>query len=397
MIKRLLEDYLAPMGAERVSAYEQLKTLRGQLKEISFHQTRSLSELHVPRELSFLKFPISQLREKNTRNIFRVSLLIQTRACGTPPPTVFMKTARKFRETVCTPSEPPTRGVQAKIAFATRVVYERIASFTRVDKQPFLTIVREALEKAKISLSESAELDTSREEGGKYEAFRQLCQKFRGTDVYEVDLENGQLTDRLIPDDLDHIGTRAFHYSFNEAIHGRITDLMTVRCAGVLEPGKVREITVADIHHAVLLHPISHILLDVLKEIPSSSSGIKAASHAFEFYKRLSHKNPNGNFIFDEKDLWILSSDLETATDYANPHIVRIILQVFLGPHCLGVPKLYRILISRLLTEPRQVVDTYSNEEYMTTRGCLMGDPVTKFVMHMLHLVGKEISLALCK
>lgn len=252
-----------------------------------------------------------------------------------------------------------------------------------------------ALRYAKISLSDSAELNTPHRDGGKYEAFRRLAHGIVGKPVHMVDLENGQLTDIVIEDHIDNIGTRVFHNSLWEYLQGGIPDIMTVRAEGVLEPGKVRQITVSEMQHAVLLHPISHVLLDVIKLIPSSASGVKAANHAFEFYKRLNHKNPRGNFVFDETELWVLSSDLETATDYANPHIVRLLLQVFMGPRCLGIPKLYRMVICNLLTEPRLVINSKTLEEFTTTRGCLMGDPVTKAVMHLLHLVGKEITLRL--
>nr|WLK77414.1 RNA-dependent RNA polymerase [Suillus luteus narnavirus 6] len=395
MLKNLLSDWTTPHGENYTSFYEKLKTLRGQIKELAFHEQRGLDEIKIPRELSFMRVPISLIREKTTRNMFRISLLIQTRACGTPPPHVFLKTYRKFRETVTSPCSPPKRAVQAKLAFATKVVYERIVLDTRVGKISFLDEIKRSLTRAKISLSDSAELNTAHKDGGKYEAFRRLSSEITGKDVQMLDLENGTPTGVVIPESPDNIGTRAFHHSLGKMLRGEIVDLMTVRSESVLEPGKVREITVSDIHHAVLLHPISHILLDVLAQVPSSAAGVKAANHAFEFYKRLNHKNPRGNFIFDDVDLWVLSSDLETATDFANPYIVRIILQVFLGPHCLGIPKLYRLVVTQLLTEPRLIVDPHTNEDFMTTRGCLMGDPVTKFVMHMMHLVGKEITTSL--
>jgi hypothetical protein len=391
-IKNLLGDWTIPHGEEYVSWYEKLKSLRGQIKLLGFHEHRGVKELKIPREMSFLRHPLSLLKEKNTRNMFRISLLIQTRACGTPPPHVFLKTYRKFRETVTTPCEPPARAVMAKIAFATKVVYEKIALDSQGRFKSMEKEIQQALARAKVSLSDSAELNTPHAKGGKYEAFRLMCRQFAGKQVEFIDLENGQGTGEFIPDTPENLGTRAFHHSLSELLAGRLQDVMTVRTDGVLEPGKVREITVAEIHHAVLLHPISHILLDILALVPSSATGIKAANHAFEFYKRLNHKNPRGSFVFDEIDLWVLSSDLETATDFTNPYVAMAILQVFLGPSCLGIPKIYRLIIIKLLCEPRLVIDPHTNEEFMTTRGCLMGDPVTKFVLHMVHLVGKEIT-----
>jgi len=231
-----------------------------------------------------------------------------------------------------------------------------------------------------------------RHSGGKYEAFRQVYRRTVGVPVYRVNLHDGRLTGDLIPEDPSNIGDRCFHYTLRELNEGKLPDILTVRSESVVEAGKVRLITVSEIHHAILLHPASHILLDVLKLVPSSASGVGAANHAFEFYKRLNHKNPRASFIFDKADLWILSSDLETATDYANPIITRIILAIFLGSHCMGFPPYYTKVIMQLLTAPRLVIDEKTREEFVTTRGCLMGDPITKFVMHMLHLVASEIA-----
>nr|WLJ60692.1 MAG: putative RdRp [Plasmopara viticola lesion associated narnavirus 46] len=391
--KNLLKDWMGNHPPEYVSYYEKLKTLRGEIKRLAFNEQVGLEDIRVPREMTFLRKPLSMIKIKSIESMFRVALLVQTRACGTPPPHVYIKTFQKFRETVTSPCSVPPRDVMAKLAAATKVVYERIV-LTPLQGTTLPKRVNEALRKAKISLSDNAELSTPSKQGGKYEAFRKLYNSIKD-DVYYVDMENGQLTDEIVPRDLEHMGTRVFHYCFNKALYNQHADLMTVRCEGVLEPGKVREITISDIYHVILLHPISHVLLDVLALVPSSATGIKAANHAFEFYKRLNHKNPRGNFIFNETDLWVLSSDLETATDYANPHIVRLILHVFMGTHGLGVPSAYRFMVMKLLTEPRLVIDPHSNGDFMTTRGCLMGDPVTKFVMHLMHLVAKEIALQL--
>jgi hypothetical protein len=391
MIKHLLEDWTSKNGA-RESFYEKLKSIRKSIKQLAFHEYKTVDELVIPREFSFLRLPISLLKEKTTRNMFRVGLLIQTRACGTPPPNVFMKTYRKFRETVTLPAEPPGTEATARLAWATKLVYQELVMDNKVGRPAFMDAFRKALTRAKISLSDSAELNNSRESGGKYEAFRKIAHGLK--DVREIDLTNG---DQLatIPDIPENLGTRAFHHSLWAMLNEEITDLMTVRSAGVLEPGKVREITVSDIHHAVLLHPISHVVLDIIARVPSSESGVHAANHAFEFYRRLNHKNPRGGFIFDKRfsdDLWIMSSDLETATDYTNPYITEVILETFLGPECLGIPELYREVTKVLLTGPRTVVDPRTNEEFITSRGCFMGDPMTKAVLHLHHLVSKQIT-----
>jgi hypothetical protein len=390
MLKHLLEDWCLDHGPEYVSFYEKLKSIRGQIKQVAFHATRSIEEIRVPRDMTFLRLPLSKLVGKSLSTLLRVSLMIQTRACGTPPPHMFLKTFKKFRETLTAPCPIPDRKHLATIAFATKVVYTKIVETGNIPGN-----LTNFLSKAKISLSDSAELSVGHHEGGKYEAFRLFSRSLTGRPVEVINLQDGKGTGKFLEDVPENMGTRAFHASLGMFTREEIPDLMTVRSEAVLEPGKVRQITVSESHHAMLLHPISHVLLDILKLVPSSESGTGAAHHAFNFYKRLTARNPAAEFIFEPTDLWVLSSDLETATDYANPWIVKTILQVFMGPRCLGVPDFYRNLVTYLLTEPRLVINNKTNEEFRTTRGCLMGDPVTKFAMHMMHLVAKEVTLKL--
>jgi hypothetical protein len=386
MFKNLILDWTVAHEPNFVSYYEKIKTIRGQIKQYVFHETLTASkEVRIPRELSFLRKPVSYLRGKDIITLFRASLLIQTRAGGTPPPHMILKSYQKFKETITSPVRAPE--YPERIAKATKVVFDRIA---RVQNLPFEVAL--ALNRAKISLSDSAELSVPRHDGGKYEAFRQVYRRIQDADVFRVNLHDGSLTSEIIPQEDSNIGERCFHFTLRELKEGKLPDILTVRSEAVVEAGKIRLITVGEIHHNILLHPASHILLDVLKLVPSSASGVGAANHAFEFYKRLNHKNPRATFIFDDADRWILSSDLETATDYANPIITRIILATFLGKYCLGFPPFYTRVIMQLLTAPRLIYDERTRESFTTTRGCLMGDPVTKFVMHMLHLVAAEIA-----
>jgi hypothetical protein len=134
--------------------------------------------------------------------------------------------------------------------------------------------------------------------------------------------------------------------------------------------------------------------LKVIEVFPSSESGIGAANHAWNFFKRLSHNNPSASFIFKEDvDTVVYSTDWETATDYCDPHIAAAMLNRLMAH--LGVPKWYRETCVFALTCPRQVETLDKNqcpkEMFFTSRGVLMGDPVTKVVLHLYHLVGRRI------
>jgi len=152
---------------------------------------------------------------------------------------------------------------------------------------------------------------------------------------------------------------------------------------------------VSSLQHAVLLHPMSHMGLKILEGVPSSESGIGAANHAWNFFKRLSHKNPSASFIFNEKiTTSVMSTDWSQSTDYIDPYIAGAMLNRLLSH--LGVPKWYRETVHLALCAPRQVETLDRNgapvEVFYTSRGVLMGDPVTKVVLHLHHLIGRRIA-----
>jgi hypothetical protein len=250
------------------------------------------------------------------------------------------------------------------------------------------------ISRAKISLSDSGEFFTNSESGGKLEAARLvLSQNDR---IPEVDLETGAHTGRILGPE-DQVGIRLFHWACNvfrdrKTIYDR--NVMSVRVSLVAELAKYRAITVSHLAHAILLHVLSHVLLEYLSAIPSSRSGIGAANHAWNFFKRLSHKNPVGKFIF-EKDVYVFSTDWEEATDWLD----HLISQLIVNRLCnnVGIPTWYRQTVVFALCAPRQVEEIDQDSKilsrYFTTRGELMGDPVVKVILHICHLVARYAAI----
>jgi len=145
----------------------------------------------------------------------------------------------------------------------------------------------------------------------------------------------------------------------------------------------------------MLLHPFAHMGLKVLEAMPSSESGVGAANHSWNFFKRLSHKNPSASFIFnDDIQTSVLSTDWSSATDYCDPIIAGAMLNRLC--YLLGVPNWYRETMLFALTAPLQVEtlnrDGCPIDKFYTKRGVLMGDPVTKTVLHLHHLIGSRIA-----
>jgi hypothetical protein len=248
---------------------------------------------------------------------------------------------------------------------------------------------------AKISLLDSGEFFTNTNDGGKLEASRRVLRL--NPRIEEIDLQTGRATGKILTQD-SPIGERLFHWAcgrFQNRQKVYENNSMSCRISLVAELGKYRTITVSSLQHAILLHPLSHMGLTLLEAFPSSESGIGAANHAWNFFKRLSHKNPSASFIFNKDiETSVMSTDWSQATDYCDPYIAGAMLNRFLTK--MGVPLWYTQTALFALTGPRQVETLDRNgcptEKFYTSRGVLMGDPVTKVVLHLHHLVGRRIA-----
>jgi hypothetical protein len=396
LIAQLLDDYFKDTDPDRVLTFSKVKDVRKDIKRYGFNPVLSLKDLRVPRELSAIGYALSLIRGDTPLSNLQVMIMSQTRASGVPPRSIYDRTLAKTREILTTESNKDLyHEIMGPLQNAVDQVYDdlltRLGS-TEKREEFFNSLINVS----KISLSDSGEFFTPTAIGGKLEAARRILQS--NPAIPEVDLHTGRPTGKLLTKENSTEGSRLFHWSCGKFNRGGSTpytnNSMSCRISLVAELGKYRTITVSTEQHSLLLHPLSHIGLAILGQFPSSASGVGAANHAWNFFKRLSHKNPSASFIFDMIRSSVFSTDWEQATDYSDPYIAGAILNRFLMK--LGVPEWYRKTALFALTAPRQVELMDRNgvpiEKFYTKRGVLMGDPVTKVVLHLYHLVGGKIA-----
>jgi hypothetical protein len=394
LIANILPDYFRDLDPNRVTTFEKVKDLRKKIKKEVFNPIGTVQSIYVPRELSAMKVLMSLIRGKTPLSYLQGMLMSQTRASGVPPRILYDRTLAKTKEILTTPSDiQGWRNLAQPIASAVDHLYGdllvRLGGQDERDKF-FGTVMHES----KISLSDSGEFFTPTEMGGKLEAARVVLQQ--NPEIPEVNLHTGELTG-VILDQNSPTGERLFHWAcgkFRNRSECYNNNSMSCRISLVAELGKYRTITVSVLQHALLLHPMSHMGLKILEAFPSSESGIGAANHAWNFFKRLSHKNPSAAFVFREDvESVVYSTDWKNATDYCDPYIATAMLSRLLD--LLGIPQWYRQTIVFALCAPRQVETLDRNgcpiDCFFTERGVLMGDPVTKVVLHLYHLVGRRI------
>jgi hypothetical protein len=402
MITQLLPDYFREEHVREsdLSTFEKVKKLRKAIKMAGFNPQSDLSELKIPRELSFFKAICNMLgSNKSPLSMERIMTLSQTRASGVPPKTVFVRTQRALREVL---TAPPDYTVWNTVKFYVgqgidQLHYDILSGKSETQRERFLS---RCLDRAKISLSDSGEFFTKVHEGGKLEATRKVL--FENPNIEEINLETGFKTGKILNKDNSSVGDMIFHWAcskFKDRSKIYESNVMSVRVSLVSELGKYRGITVSHLAHSVLLHVASHILLEYIKEVPSSRSGVSAANHAWNFFKLLSHKNPEANFIFGNKDTYAFSTDWKDATNYCDHAVAQGMLNRTMFK--LGFPTWYRQTAVFALCGPRQVEfvddETRLLERYYTTRGVLMGDPVTKVVLHLHHIVARYAALTTLK
>lgn len=86
------------------------------------------------------------------------------------------------------------------------------------------------------------------------------------------------------------------------------------------------------------------------------------------------------------QDWCIFSGDFENATDNLEHEVAYMAVSSFLRE--VGVLSPYMDLALRILLSPRRVVD--KNETWISKRGILMGEPLTKAVLTILGFIASK-------
>jgi len=394
IIAHSVQDYWAKPVEGKLTFYKRLKEARKTIKFVGMSGTtfeNLISHFKPETDMFWFYDIIKDIHEVNSpHRYYQVSIFAQTRGAGLPPKQISLDALLKWRR--CLQETEDIKYSEETIS-TVRAAANLVAVDALADQSKHILIQ----DSSKISLSDSAEFNNPTKSGGKMEACRRICKKYpKG--IPEVDLETGRLTGKLIlPDGKeDTLGKFLFHYSCNVVrTRDGAEKAGYIRPYVVLEPGKARVISVSKIEHALFLHPMAHISAKALEQIPSSRDGLRAANHTWQFFKRLSAKNPAASWMFTDPSLFYVgSTDLEEATDHLTHTLSRVILEEWLAR--LGPPKWYRETCIHLLCSPRKVFKKEKDNfifDFQTTRGCLMGDPLVKSLIHLHHLVAKKIQV----
>jgi hypothetical protein len=232
---------------------------------------------------------------------------------------------------------------------------------------------KRAVNNCRVSATSNACFEAGRIHGGKSRCAADVLIFTEGTPVFKYDLNNGDLTDI----EAETAGEKIFSESVRRYIQG-YEHFYDCSIAVVREPGpKARTVTSSSFFHSEFLQVFSHLSLEMLNNIPEIASGLRKSRHGWVWAEELDDPEIVG------KDVYAVSTDLETSTDYLNWEVVRSVLTVF--NRIAGIPTWYGNACIEALTHPRRVY--YNGTLFTETkRGSLMGDPGTKSVLTLVGL-----------
>jgi hypothetical protein len=418
-----LDGVVTNDAASIVTRYQELKELRKTFKRLA-HKDK-LSEFpweETPAWLRQFLHPFARVEKERTLSANRYAQLVgifsQTRGCGTPPALVILQSKIKFLQTVTVPPVPLGGTKVALIRAAMRKITQGLP------KEAFTGLST----KARITITTSACWERTRKEGGTLSFIHDLVMDGRyGIQANVLDLDTKQFIESKRLEEFDSPGEYIFWRCLDEVLCMSPEELRCVFLTVVKEPGKGRSVTKGRAALKVVLDTISKICAEPMKKgIDSSKSGMGMSHHGWNFFKSF-FEGPGEDLVFSEFShettayhgyqehhvhyhrLFVASTDYKTATDYLLHEVAAIASEEWML--LCGIPPVLRGLVHATCYRPRKVyfngtgplsnIGTAAPEfgddirYVILRRGVLMGDPLTKVILHLTNVISRTIGAGL--
>jgi hypothetical protein len=408
------DGVLGKYAESTVTYYAMIKSLRKEFKENA--NRRIPLELWEPQgffpEVMHETFMYhSQIQDPFTELQVR-GVLSQTRGCGTPPPIVALQSKIKFINTVVETPTPLTKTERALIRGSVRSVIAQIPddAFTGLAT------------KAGVKAASSSCYEKTRSEGGTVQAIHDIVwEGSLGRACRTLDLATGEVLEEKTIQNTT-VGEYIFWRSLEEVLATPLDELRKVFVVMAQEPGKTRSVTKGHASLKVVLDVVNAICSwPLAKGLISSNSGMGKEAHAWNFVKTCFSEF--SDLVFREKsvtteqvdgrerrvtrtyhEVFALSTDYETATDFMLHKVAEIISGEWMSKY--GIPPLLQGLVKQICYRPREIkfyaskcleqIGTPSTKDGVRkvklVRGVLMGDPLTKVVLHLLNAGVRELA-----
>jgi len=377
--------------------------------------------------------------------IYRASILSQTRGMGYLPESIAEARRIAFRATVnreVIPVDPEISHLQY-LAVHKRLgvagVPRDLLSSERVRIPEITTdseIFNEVIGRIELPLKGTASVDTFVKDGGKIEDARLLLKNARehSWQIPVRDLDTNSIIEfisvqRETESDTDYSRplfwmsyqlilnhwierdqwTRDDYHRFDIRGEPYAPGVMDAKIVHISEPGKERNLTKSHATLAWFLTPASKITQGILALLPEHKAGLLEANHEWRHQKRVSALSDESGFIYDsatgklQNEIRHVFKDWTESTDFISKLVGWAHLRALLD--YVGFPRSYKQLLLKTVVEPQPVVETTSrviledgsdsiepiNWHGFIREGFMMGNPMTKTILHLVHVSEREI------
>jgi hypothetical protein len=413
-----LDGSLTPEGATIQTHYAILKRERKAFKEASLRKDllKFVTENKFSALTTHFLLPVWEKvsAERGTRYVFLSGILAQTRGCGTPPPIVILSSKIKFVKTVSETTHEPSPTQRTLVKYA----LEEILS--ELPQQAFTGLTT----KARTTVATTATWENTRSTGGTAETIRDILSAYNAEDRCPIrDLNTGAITNRLNPDGFETVGEFIFWACLDNVLKMRPDELRVAFLTVIKEPGKGRSITKGRACVKIVLDLVARICAWPLKKgVKSSTSGMAQSHHAWNsFLDMMSEEMREDLFSVKERTdtefmsyverietyehLYQSSTDYIEATDRMKHWFASLSGNAWMEK--CGIPPILRGIVNAVCYQPRRIYFTGTGKlsEYGEAvsdmgpnvrvielrQGVLMGDPLTKIVLHLSNIVARRI------
>jgi hypothetical protein len=277
--------------------------------------------------------------------------------------------------------------------------------------------------KGGISVTEAACFEYTTQEHGTLQAIKEICQeRAYGIRAQLRDLNTGKVLGTFLDEYSE--GTYIFFRCLEEVLYMSPEERSKATLVIVDEPGKNRAVTKGVACVKVVMDFVNKICsVPLEKGFESSHSGMRQSNHAWNFFKdfekeslrsilfKVKHREEKQyegetRVTLEYEDVYAVSTDYETATDFESHKIAKEIAYPWMLK--CGIPKILRNLVCEIAFRPRRIQFTGTNleigkvidreneiSEITTCRGVLMGDPLTKVILHFTNIVVRRLAMRL--
>lgn len=340
-------------------------------------------------------------------------LLSQKRGMGTPPPLQVVRDKAKTLRTLTDPVEPLPKWKEDLL----RCLVEQMIS--ELPDEPFTGLAT----KAGITVSTASCYEHTGAEDGTAQAIQEIVWegKHLNRPIRIIDLDTGEAMERKYFSEVTP-GEYIFWTCLEYCLAMPLQELTTAFLVSAKEPSKSRTVTKGRACLKVVLNLVNGICSWPLgKAFESSESGMLKESHGWNLFRKTFsswrdivfdvHKDVEAKGVGTNKirtrtytRLFASSTDYKTATDWERHDVARIFGEAWMRK--CGIPRLLHGFVVATCYQKRRIeffaggplrnighaTDTESVRYIVTERGILMGDPLTKPVLHLINIAVRVLA-----